>query len=89
MQQAAEAVLLEGDFFNQKSMELSGGGKRRLSIGISFIGGELKDFEFFFNCLTVYIILDPSVVFLDEPSTGLDPSSRKDIWLVFIIFFRI
>ncbi len=66
VQSAAEAVLLAGDFFNRPAKELSGGGKRRLSIGISFIG-------------------DPAVIFLDEPSTGLDPSSRKEIWGTFLI----
>jgi ABC-type multidrug transport system ATPase subunit len=41
--------------------ELSGGMKRRLSVGISLVG-------------------NPSVVFLDEPSTGLDPENKRAIW---------
>jgi ABC-type multidrug transport system ATPase subunit len=41
--------------------ELSGGMKRRLSVGISIVG-------------------KPSVVFLDEPSTGLDPDNKRSIW---------
>jgi ABC-type multidrug transport system ATPase subunit len=41
--------------------ELSGGMKRRLSVGISLVG-------------------NPSVVFLDEPSTGLDPENKRSIW---------
>jgi ABC-type multidrug transport system ATPase subunit len=41
--------------------ELSGGMKRRLSVGISLVG-------------------DPSIVFLDEPSTGLDPDNKRQIW---------
>jgi ABC-type multidrug transport system ATPase subunit len=41
--------------------ELSGGMKRRLSLGISIVG-------------------NPSIVFLDEPSTGLDPENKRQIW---------
>ncbi|OUM66695.1 hypothetical protein PIROE2DRAFT_20138 [Piromyces sp. E2] len=40
---------------------LSTGQKRKLCIGLAFIG-------------------DPKYVFLDEPTTGLDPLSRQKIW---------
>jgi len=43
------------------SSTLSGGMKRRLSVGISTIGGA-------------------SVVCLDEPTTGMDPISRRCVW---------
>ncbi|KAJ6235328.1 atp-binding cassette transporter subfamily a abca [Anaeramoeba flamelloides] len=41
--------------------EYSGGMKRRISLGISFI-------------------VDSKIVFLDEPTTGMDPSSKRKVW---------
>jgi len=43
--------------------QLSGGQKRKLSVGIAFIGGS-------------------RVVFLDEPTSGMDPYSRRFTWNV-------
>jgi len=63
VQQVGEAVGLDGDEWNQPAAQLSGGMKRRLSIGISMCG-------------------DPSIIFLDEPTTGLDPATRQGVWQV-------
>ena len=46
--------------------ELSGGMKRRLTLGISLVG-------------------NPSIVFLDEPTTGLDPENKRQIWDILTI----
>jgi len=32
--------------------------------------------------LAVALVNDPALVFLDEPSTGLDPRARRDVWYV-------
>src|SRR5437660_12314506 len=30
--------------------------------------------------LAVSLVNDPAVVFLDDPTTGLDPRARRDVW---------
>ncbi|CAN0021601.1 unnamed protein product [Pylaiella littoralis] len=46
---------------NELTKTLSGGQKRKLSVGIALIGGS-------------------NVVFLDEPTSGMDPHSRRFTW---------
>ncbi|XP_049519507.1 cholesterol transporter ABCA5-like isoform X4 [Dermacentor silvarum] len=57
-------ILLELDLAEKadvQAIKLSGGQKRKLSVGIALIG-------------------DPKIVFLDEPSSGMDPYSRRHLW---------
>jgi ABC-type multidrug transport system ATPase subunit len=63
VRRVAEAVRLDGDAYNTLSSQLSGGMKRRLSLGIA-------------------LVANPQVIFLDEPSTGLDPETRQSLWTI-------
>ncbi|MEE6521262.1 hypothetical protein FKM82_019385, partial [Ascaphus truei] len=55
------SVLQMNDIENIKADKLSGGQKRKLTLGIAILG-------------------DPQVLFLDEPTAGLDPCSRHHVW---------
>ena len=50
-------------FENTPANDLSGGFRRRLSLGIALLG-------------------QPGIVLLDEPSCGMDPRARREIWKV-------
>lgn len=63
VQQIAEQVGLDGDAFMLSASQLSGGMRRRLSIGLALMG-------------------KPKVIVFDEPSTGLDVATRREIWKV-------
>jgi ABC-type multidrug transport system ATPase subunit len=58
---------LDGKRKHKLSKQLSGGMRRRLSVGIALAG-------------------DSKIVFLDEPSTGLDPRSRRLLWDIILKF---
>jgi len=58
---ATAVGLGEETVYQRNAGALSGGMRRRLSLGLSLIGS-------------------PRVVILDEPTTGLDPATRSNIW---------
>lgn len=55
-----------------KTVNLVEAGDRKLS---TFSGGMRKRLD-----LATALVSDPRVLFLDEPTTGLDPKSRKELW---------
>jgi ABC-2 type transport system ATP-binding protein len=54
------------------TIKLTDSADRKVS---TFSGGMRKRLD-----LATALVSDPKILFLDEPTTGLDPQSRKDIW---------
>jgi ABC-2 type transport system ATP-binding protein len=61
----------------QRLLEAVGLYDRRLSMGDQLSGGQQRRIA-----LIRALIHKPSVLFLDEPTTGLDPQARQDLWLL-------
>jgi ABC-2 type transport system ATP-binding protein len=55
-----------------KKFNLSDAADRRVS---TFSGGMRRKLD-----IAMSLIGDPSIIFLDEPTTGLDPEARNDMW---------
>jgi ABC-2 type transport system ATP-binding protein len=44
-------------------------------IGVNISGGQKQRFS-----IATTLINDPKIIFLDEPTTGLDPQARRNLW---------
>lgn len=76
-----ETLLLFSSFFNL--------GKKRVDEIINIVGLEEKRRSYVVNlsggqrqrlALGISLINSPSILLLDEPTTGLDPNARREIW---------
>ena len=76
-----ETLLLFASFFNL--------GKKRVDEIISIVGLEDKRRSYVVNlsggqrqrlAIGISLINSPSILLLDEPTTGLDPNARREIW---------
>lgn len=76
-----ETLLLFSSFFNL--------GKKRVDKIINIVGLEEKKRSYVVNlsggqrqrlALGISLINSPSILLLDEPTTGLDPNARREIW---------
>uniref|UniRef100_A0ACD5ZUL1 Uncharacterized protein n=1 Tax=Avena sativa TaxID=4498 RepID=A0ACD5ZUL1_AVESA len=70
------AALLKATDDSLKSVNLFLGGVGNKQVG-KYSGGMKRRLS-----VAISLIGDPKVVFMDEPSTGLDPASRNNLWSV-------
>ncbi|OEL30253.1 ABC transporter A family member 8 [Dichanthelium oligosanthes] len=78
--------LLLGGAPDKQVKKYSGGMRRRLSVAISLIGDAKvllateSNVSIGPQVAAADTVIAPQVVYMDEPSTGLDPASRKSLW---------
>ena len=77
---AKEALQLFGSYYKkalpaEQLLELVGLAEKRHTYYSKLSGGQQKRLA-----LAIALVNDPQMVFLDEPTTGLDAQSRRNIW---------
>lgn len=75
-----ETVKLFSSFYTKKDkaseiLEITGLEAKRNTYVESLSGGQRQKLA-----LSIALIHDPEILILDEPTTGLDPTARRDIW---------
>jgi len=76
-----ETLLLFASFFElgkdrvEEIIELTGLGEKRKSYVVNLSGGQRQRLA-----LGIALINSPAILLLDEPTTGLDPNARREVW---------
>ena len=67
-------------FADRLASQLSGGNQRKLSLAIALIGESWSLVHISALSLTHLFAGNPSVVLIDEFSTGIDAKMKRDMW---------
>lgn len=76
-----ETLMLFAGFFNlgrkkvDEIIDIVGLGEKRKSYVVNLSGGQRQRLA-----IGLALINDPAILLLDEPTTGLDPNARREIW---------
>jgi len=79
----SETLMLFAGFFDlgkkkvDEIIDIVGLGEKRKSFVVNLSGGQRQRLA-----IGIALINDPAILLLDEPTTGLDPNARREIWVI-------